>query len=344
MSWERPQSESREGRQSMAQEALTRIEFTPDLTEAGVREVARALAFPARFPHLDSFDQMRQRVADNIVSLAFRRHLVRHEIPHQTLESASFSEPEQFDIAFGGRRCVLFAQLICRRELIQQVHQNPAQLLQGSVYLPEGGMAAAYRDVDIYLFVYLTALITHSRDEVDKAQLAGQPLYLIHQLPGHWSMPKKWQPFGDVAYKADTMEKVWVELHGRDRQQAYHLQNLVLPPRQRVSGSSQFYAMGAVHTDTIPSGPVGIFSPALSETLLIAPYQWGNIWVYGLNLYVAGYTTQAEFNRLAQRVDGTEVSEVNPCAQSVSFMRMPAAALTPTTDLFVRARNWAQQQ
>jgi len=328
----------------MAEEALIRIEYTPDLAEAGVREVARALAFPARFPHLDGFDQMRQRVADNIVSLAFRRYLVRQEIPHQTVESASFTEPDQFDIAFGGRRCVLFAQLICQRELIQQVNRAPELLLQGNVYLPEGGMAAAYRDVDIYLFVYLTALVTHSRDEVDKAHLAGQPLYIAHQMPARWSMPKIWQPFGEVACKADTMENVWLELHGQDKRQAYHLQNLVLPPRQRISGSSSFFTIGAVHTDVIPSGPVGLFSPALSETYLISPHQWGNIWVYGLNLYLAGYTTQAEFNRLAQRVDAEQVAAVTPCAQSVSFMSIPQAALRPVADLFVRARNWDQQQ
>ncbi len=328
----------------MQAEPLIQMDYTPDLAEAGVREAARALAFPARFPHLDSFDQMRQRVADNIVSLAFRRYLVQEEIPYQTIESANFTEPDQFDIAFGGRRCVVFAQLICQRELIQQVHKNPTDLLQGAVYLPEGGMSAAYRDVDIYLFVYLTALITHSRDEVDTAQLAGQPLYILHQMPAHWSMPKIWQPLGEIAYKADTTDNVWLELHGQDQRQAYHLQNLVIPPRQRIVSSSSFYTIGAVHTDVVPSGPVGLFSPALSETYLISPHQWGNIWVYGLKLFLAGYTTQAEYNRQALRVEGEEVAGVNPCARSVSFMSMPVAALKPAADLFVRARNWDRQE
>jgi hypothetical protein len=327
----------------MAENSVIRIDHTPDLAEAGVREVARALAFPARFPHLDSFEQMRQRVADNMVSLAFRRYLVEQGIPHQSLESASFTEPEQFDTSFGGRRCVLFAQMVCQRDLIQQVHQNPEVLLQGDVYLPEGGISAAYRDVDLYLFVYLTALITPSRDEVDQAQLAGQPLYLVHQLPASWSLPRKWQPLGEMAYKTDTSENIWLELHGQDQHQAYHLQNLVLPPRKRVAVNHSFYTLGAVHTDQTPSGPVGLFSPALNETHLISPHQWGNIWVYGLNLFLAGYTTQAEFNRLSRRVEGSQVTRVNPCGQTVSFMSMPAAGLKSAADLFVRARNWDRQ-
>ena len=328
----------------MEANSLIQMDYTPDLAEAGVHEVTRALAFPARYPHLDSFDQMRQRVADNIVSLAFRRYLVQQDIPHQTVESASFTEPDQFDISFGGRRCVLFAQMICQRDLIQQVHQTPEHLLQGEVYLPEGGMAAAYRDVDIYLFVYLTALITHSRDEADQAQLANQPLYIIHQMPSDWSMPKKWQPLGELAFKADVSENIWIELHGQDYRQAYQSQNLVLPPRKRMVENSSFHTLGAVHTDLIPSGPVGFFSSALNETYLISPHQWGNIWVYGLRLYLAGYATQAEFNRLASRVEGAEVVQVNPYAQTGSFMSIPVTALKPAADLFVRARNWDRQQ
>ena len=323
---------------------MIQMDYSPDLTDTGVRETIRALAFPARFPHLDSFDLMRQRVADNIVSLAFRRYLIQQEVPYQTIESASFTEPDQFDISFGGRRCVLFAQMICQRDLVQEVHKNPKQLLQGEVYLPEGGMAAAYRDVDLYLFVYLTALITHSRDEVDKAQIAEQPLYILHQMPSRWSIPKKWQQLGEMAFKADVSENIWLELHGQDQRQAYHLQNLMLPPRERLTGGSSFYTLGAVHTDQIPSGPVGIFSPALNETYLIAPHQWGNIWVYGLRLYLAGYATQAEFNRLSRRVDGEEVARVNPCARNAAFMSIPVQELKPASDLFVRARNWDRQQ
>jgi hypothetical protein len=82
----------------------------------------------------------------------------------------------------------------------------------------------------------------------------------------------------------------------------------------------------------------------LNETTLIAPHQWGNIWVYGMQLYLAGYATQAEFNRLAQRVEGAEVARVNPCAQTVSFMSIPVTALKSAADLFVRARNWDRQQ
>jgi hypothetical protein len=59
------------------------------MIDAGVSEVKRALAYPERFPHLSGFDRMRQRVANNIVSLAFRRYLSARKIPHKLIESTA---------------------------------------------------------------------------------------------------------------------------------------------------------------------------------------------------------------------------------------------------------------
>jgi len=79
------------------------LPFTPDLTETGVAEVVAALAHPSRQLFLDSYDDMRLRVADNIVTLAVRRHLVQEGIPHQAAPAISFSEADRYDIAIGGR-------------------------------------------------------------------------------------------------------------------------------------------------------------------------------------------------------------------------------------------------
>lgn len=85
------------------------LPFTPDLTETSVTEVVIALAHPSRQLFLESYDDMRLRVADNIASLALRRYLVREGIPHQAAPAISFSEADRYDIAIGGRRCVPLA-------------------------------------------------------------------------------------------------------------------------------------------------------------------------------------------------------------------------------------------
>lgn len=328
----------------MPGDTLIRMPYTPDLTETAVREVARALAQPARFPLLDSFDEMRQRAADNIVTLAFRRYLFEQEVPFDSVESVSFTEPDQVDISFGGRRCIPFAQLVCDRGLIEQVHRQPEKLLEGDVYIPEGTPAAATRDVDIYLFVYLTALVARSRDESEQARLAGNPLYLVYQMPESWSIPKQRAAFGSLVFKTDTTEPAWLELHGLDELNGYQRMELSLPGHERVAASTPFYSLGAVRSAGMLSGPVGIHSQALDDTVLISPFQWGNIWVYGMRLYIAGYITQADFNRHSQRVNAALANLPNPCLRGEAVMRLPASALKPVDDLFVRVRNWARQQ
>jgi hypothetical protein len=318
--------------------------YTPDLTETAVREVTRALAQPARFPLLDSFDEMRQRAADNIVTLAFRRYLAEQDVPYETVESVNFTEPDQYDISFGGRRCIPFAQLICDRGLIEQTHRQPEKLLEGNVYIPEGTPAAATRDVDIYLFVSLTALVARGRDESEAAHLAGHPLYLVYQMPESWSIPKERVAFRSLVFKTDTAEPAWLELHGQNELNGYQRMEVSLPGHERMVVQTPFYSLGAVRSAGIPSGPVGIHSPALDDTVLVSPFQWGNIWVYGMRLYMVGYITQADFNRQAQRVYAAQEDLHNPCLQGETVMRLPAAALKPVDDLFVRVRNWARMK
>ena len=89
------------------------LPFSPDLTEIGVAEVVTALAHPSRQVFLESYDDMRLRVLDNIVTLAVRRYLVKEGVPHQAAPALSFSEADRYDIAIGGRRCVPLSQLDC---------------------------------------------------------------------------------------------------------------------------------------------------------------------------------------------------------------------------------------
>jgi hypothetical protein len=310
---------------------FSRLLFTPDLTEIGVAEVVTALAHPSRQLFLESYDDMRLRVADNIVTLAVRRHLVHEGIPHQAAPAISFSEADRYDIAIGGRRCVPLAQLNCGGG-------EPRH-----IYLPEETGGRLYRDVDIYLFVRLNGRVTRSREEIDRAQLAGQPVYLIHQMPENWASPERWVGLDRLALKTDTIEPVSMALYGQDRERAHLIYQAALQPRRRVKVRTGLYALGSVHTTDIPTGPVGLHSPKLEELHLIHPYQWGNIWVYGESLEMMGYITQARFQREAARVPA-EAELPNPCLKNTPLLSLPVEALTPAEDLFRRARDWDQNR
>ena len=308
-----------------------RLPFTPDLTETGVAEVVAALAHPSRQLFLESYDDMRLRVADNIASLAVRRYLAQEGIPHQAAPAISFSEADRYDVAIGGRRCVPLAQLDCGQAQSEQV------------FLPEETGGRVYRDVDIYLFVRLSGNVTRSREEVDRVQLAGQPVYLIHHMPEAWASPERWLGLDRLALKTDTIEPVSLALHGQDRERSPLVYQADLAPRRRVKVRTGLYALGSVHATAIPTGPVGIHSPKLEELHLIHPYQWGNIWVYGESLEMLGYITQARFHQEAEKLMPGE-EQPNPCLGERPLLRLPVEALTPVEDLFRRAREWAEKR
>jgi hypothetical protein len=320
------------------------LDCTPNIEAVGVSEVVRALAAPARFPHLSGFDRMRQRVGDNIVSLAFRRYLDAQKIPYQLTESLNFTQLDWSDITFGGRRCVPFAQLICSRPLIQRVHQNPELILSEHLYLPEGAPAAGYRDVDIYLFVHLTTLVTRSRGDIEKAIVAGQPVFLVYQMPDVWAAPAQWRTLDPLVLKTDLSEDLTLDMHGQDQRRGYLSDSVELPGRQRVEVSPGFFTLGALRAASLPSGPVGLHSETVDDTLLVAPFQWGNIRLYKMRMHITGYITQADFFRHASKVSGQTARRVNPCLQQENLLSVPVAELKPPQDLFVRAANWAQMK
>ena len=101
---------------------------------------------------------------------------------------------------------------------------------------------------------------------------------------------------------------------------------------------------GGVRSSSIPSAPVGFYSPGLDDLHLIHPYQWGNIWVYPRQMMVQGYLTVAAFERQAAFMAGALAAPANPCLEEVDCMAAPLAALTPIEDLFERARAWQSSE
>ena len=64
------------------------LNYSQDLTETGVTEVVQALAHPSRQLFLLGLDDMRLRVAGNIVSLGLRRFLAAKDVPHKAAPAA----------------------------------------------------------------------------------------------------------------------------------------------------------------------------------------------------------------------------------------------------------------
>jgi hypothetical protein len=312
--------------------------------QAGVEEACRAAAQPGRFPQLNSFDRIRLRVADNLAALAFRRCLADHRVPHQYAASPGFADPTGYLPVIGGRNCIPVPQLICRRSLIRSLRKDPAQLLKRDLIVPERAGWQAFGQEDLYVFAFISALVTRSREAIKKAVNAGEPLKLLYRMPPEWSLPERWSPLETLVFKTDLSNAVTLTLHGQDGRQQYCSQQVKLAGRQRTEVSSKFFSIGALQVDRLPKGPIGIHNPASEETLLAAPYQWGNVWLYGIEITLAGYFRRRDFHRRAVRPSMSEALYANPCLAEEHLLSLPVEDLKPLPDLFQRAEAWAERE
>ncbi len=317
------------------------LPYTPDLSEAGISYACRSL--PHTYDRMGGspFDRLRRIVVGISVELAFRRHLVQQRTPFDVRGATPFTEPDRYDVALGGHRCDIKSFLISYREQIRGLHKAPAQLLQAPGLVPLDQYAGDGRSPnDLYVFAFLTGLVAAAAAEVRKATEAGQPVYWIHAMPPAWVRPRTWEPLGPLALKSETAEPLTLEIGGQNASRDLITKSVELLPRTRVELEADFYSLAYIHADTKPQARVGIHSPARHETYLIQPTDWGNIWVYGMRLYLTGWISREEFRQRASVLpEGSRVFQYE--RTRTKNLAVPVAQLHPLADLLARTRAWA---
>jgi hypothetical protein len=137
---------------------------------------------------------------------------------------------------------------------------------------------------------------------------------------------------GSLALKANTHRRIRMELGGQAFDRSFQTERLELTPLRRLVSRREFFSLAYLHTPRLPDGEVGLHSPALDQTLVIAPAEWDNIWVYGLEIYLAGYLTRLEFHRLARRLPaGSRVLQYRR-TRTENFS-VPVARLRPMKEI-----------
>jgi len=324
-------------------EDFIHLPCTPDLTPAGIAYACRSLAYTYDRMGGTPANRLRRIVAGIMVELAFRRHLSHRDIPFDLLGATAFTDPDRYDVALGGRRCDIKSFLIHHKGRISLIRSHPERLLEAEALVPVDQLSADHlREEDLYIFSFLTALITPQTKDIERAVTAGQPIWMIHPLPNPWARPVHWRTLGRLRMKTELAETITVEIGGQDGDHKFRTGNVVLPPGRRVQLNDDWHTVSYLSLNCLPPGRVGIHSPVLAETYLVQPHEWANIWVYGMEIIFAGYITRGEFRRRARRIPmGSRVFQY-PKTRTDN-MAVPVSSLHPLSDLFVRAQNWAQQ-
>jgi hypothetical protein len=290
---------------------------------------------------ISPYDRLRRIVAGVAVELAFRRYLAEQGIPFDVKGATPFTHPDRYDVSLGGRRCDIKSFLITYRKQIAEMKRDPGVVLKAPALVPSDENAAeGHSDNDIYLFAFLPGLIAASLDDLKKVIEVNQPHYLIHAMPDIWARPPAWNPLGALVLKSESAETQIVEIGGQDEGREMRSRVVDIPPRTRVMINDEFFSLAYVHIKSQPEARLGIHSPALKETYLIGALDWGNIWVYGMEILVAGYLTREEFNRRASSIlPGARVFQYD--RTRAKNLAVPVSDLKPLSDLFERVKTWA---
>jgi hypothetical protein len=320
-----------------------RSEYTPDLTQAGIAYACRSLPFTYDRMGGSFLKRLRRIAAGVAVELAFRRLLGTKNIPHDSLGTTPFTDPDRYDIAIGGRRCDIKSFSIQQKKRISQINKFPRTLLDAQALVPADQIKTEKLiDDDIYVFSFLNALITPNRQTLIQALDAHQPAYLIHALPKDWSRAKQGKIIGQIIVKSDFDERLKLEFGGLDTDQKFFTEQVMLEPKVRTRLKSKFHTLSYLYCPKIPTGILGVYGTQKDETHLVNPAEWGNIWVYGMQIYFVGYMTRGEFREKAFRLPaGSRVFQY-PRTRTENFS-LPIGDLHPLVDLFSRAQSWQKR-
>lgn len=320
---------------------LLHLPYTRDLTEGGIAYALRSLSYTYNRAGASPYEQLRRIVAGAAVELAFRRHLSEQDIPFEVKGAMPFTDPDRYDVSLGGRRCEIHSFLITHRERISEMRHNPQVVLKAPALVESDKNAGDGRsDNDLYLFAFLSGLIAASPDDMKKVIETKQPHYLIHVMPDSWVRPFTWSPLGGLVLKSDSEETQIVEIGGQDEGREMRSCQVEIPPRRRIQIEDGFFSLSYVRIKSAPDGRIGIHSPNRAETYIIGTLDWGNIWVYGMDILLAGYLTREEFNRRASFIQaGARVFQYDKTR--TKNLAVPVSDLKSLSDLFERVRAWS---
>ena len=317
-----------------------RIPYSGDLTEAGIAYVLRSLPLSLDRAVDSPYPAIRRTVVRAAVELAFRRYLSGQDIPFDVQVATPFTAPDRYDVSLGGHRCDLQCFMVSQREKISLLRRDPQALLNVPALVPADGHAGSvHSGHDLYVFAFVTGLIAASTTALKKAAETGQPYYLLHVMGAEWSQPPIWKPLGQLAFTSESDGELPIEISGQDAGREFLSRTLRLPPKSKVFADDPFYALTAVHVAGFPNARLEIGSPTRNATHVVRPTEWGNIWVYGMDIYLAGYISHQDFHQQARSIAPNSRVFQDDRTHGKN-LAVEVSELNPLSGLFENVRAW----
>lgn len=322
---------------------LIRLDYTPDLTEAGILSICQCLVRSSRNVGQKPYDYLRRKVGQVTVELALRRLLTEHQVPFRTLEFEPFLSPLQPPLSLGGHRLHVNSYLLGNRTQIRAVRQDSAVLLQASAITPlDQFVSEAETCQDIHLFAFLLALAARSQSDQKKLEATDKPHYYLVALPKNWSQPAIWAPLNPIALKSEADHPLTVELGGMNADRNFFRSKIQLQPRTRTIVKDEFHSLAYIHIQDHPNNRLGVHSPRFqqhSQMHIVNPVDWGNIWVYGMEIWLTGWLGLDEYRQRSVVLPAGQNSFQYSRTRKIN-LSVPMTELQPLEKLFNQTRTW----
>ncbi len=316
---------------------LIRLPYTPDLTQAGIAYVCRWLACTYLAENQKTYISMRDLVVDVAANLAFQRYLNSEHIPHTVLTNIFLEDPICYAFLLGDRRCFLKVNLVFDRKVIHTLCSKPDKILRRQAELDLADLDyERMPDEDLIIQALVPAIITRRPKELVNALVAGKPVCLMHTLSAAWANPLPENHFEEIAIKSNHHRDITVEMGDRDLDGNFQEEKLVLQPHRWIPLECSYQSLAYLRLDHPITSPITLSNKVQKVPCIIQPGQWGNIWIYGMEIILAGYLSRLEFRRkaaiLAQKTGEFPVS-------SGKKKNLPIGELRPLAGVF----EWANK-
>ena len=272
--------------------------------------------------------------------LALRRSLNEQEIPFHVLGRTPFIHPTHYDVSLGGHRCELKSFLITHRDQISQLRRDLVLALRAPALIPIDQFAAeGHKPEDLYLFAFLLGVVAATRRDEDKVNAGGQPACLIHPMPDEWRSPAEWSPLETLALKSECELPIVIEIGGLNSEREFSTTRLELSQKKRLVVEQGFHSLAYLRTSRNPEGRIALSSPTRREVHVVAPQEWKNIWVYGMDILMLGWLSHEEFRRKARVLNtGMRIFQIERTREKNLFV--PIEELNPLLPLYKRIQVW----
>lgn len=305
------------------------IPYTADLTEGGIAYALRSLSYGGT-----TYSHIQRMVAAVAVALTFRRILTQKNIPYEIVNAAPFTDRDRHDVLLSGQRCDIKSFLISDREQINNMRRDPNLILNAPALVPSDiDSAEGHPDKDLYIFAFVTGLKATTQNEIKKIPGVNESHYFMHIMPEKWRMPYHWNPLGILVLKSEADAEITVEISGQTEGREFLTRIVNIPPMRRILVNDPFYSISALRIKNYPAARLGIVIQ--KETHIIAPADWKNIWVYGMDIILAGFITRGEFRQRANFIPAnSRVFQYDHTR--IKNLAIPISSLKPLKDLFAR--------